>query len=323
MTWQLHSASEFRKYREQWDELNSQGPDSPVLNAAFIVHSLEELASGKEILAVHQDAGRINAMAVLCKSKFGVWDTFQPSQAPLGAWINNSDTSLQDLLKSLSSALPGIALKLGLTQQDPAIYPRPADEGAISTMDYIETARVDVSGSFEDYWSARGKNLRHNLKRQRNRLKKEGIETRLNTIRDPDQVRAAVEAYGNLESVGWKGQEGTAIEINNAQGKFYVALLEDFCNKGQGCIYQYFYNNDLVASDLCIEQAGILVILKTTYNESISTSSPAFLMRQDSFREIFDSKRIKTIEFYGKMMEWHTKWSHDSRIIYHLNFKKF
>ncbi|AKH19703.1 GNAT family N-acetyltransferase [Sedimenticola thiotaurini] len=323
MTWQLHSASEFGNYREQWDELNLRGSNSPVLNAAFIIHSLEELASGKEMLAVHKEAGAIDAMAVLRKSKFGVWDTFQPSQAPLGAWINNSDNDLQDLLKSLSSALPGIVLKLGLTQQDPAIYPRPADQGPISTMDYIETASVDTTGTFDDYWASRGKNLRHNLKRQRNRLKKEGVEPSLKTIRDPEQVRAAVEAYGKLESAGWKGQEGTAIEINNPQGKFYVALLEDFCNKEQGCIYQYFYNDDLVASDLCIEQAGVLVILKTTYNESISTSSPAFLMRQDSFQEIFDSERIKTIEFYGKMMEWHTKWSHDSRIIYHLNLKKF
>lgn len=323
MTWQLHSASEFGNYREQWDELNSQGPNSPVLNAAFIAHSLEELSTGKEILAVHQEEGAINAMSVLCKSKFGVWDTFQPSQAPLGAWINNSDMELQDLMKTLSSALPGIVLKLGLTQQDPAIYPRPADQGAISTMDYIETASVDTTSSFDEYWASRGKNLRHNLKRQRNRLQKEDIETHLNIIRDPKNVRNAIEAYGKLESAGWKAEEGTAIEIGNAQGRFYVALMEDFCTKEQGSIYQYFYNDKLVASDLCIEQAGVFVILKTTYDESISTSSPAFLMRQDSFREIFDSEKIKTIEFYGKMMDWHTKWSHDSRTIYHVNFKKF
>lgn len=322
MTWQLYPASEFGKFREQWDELNRQGVNSPVLNAAFLAHSLDELSSGKEQLAVHQRDGTIDAMSVLCKSKFGVWDTFQPSQAPLGAWINNSDLELQNLLKSLSSTLPGIVLKLGLTQQDPSIYPRPADQGCLSCMDYIETATVDASGSFEEYWSSRGKNLRHNLKRQRNRLKKEGVDTHLNIIRDPKDVRNAIEAYGRLESAGWKGEEGTAIEICNAQGKFYVALMEDFCNKQQGSIYQYFYNDELVASDLCIEQAGVFVILKTTYDESISTSSPAFLMRQDSFREIFDDDKIKTIEFYGKMMDWHTKWSHESRTIYHINWKR-
>ncbi len=323
MTWQLDSASNFGKYREQWDELNSQGPDSPVLNASFIAHSLEELSNGKEVLAVHQNAGIVNAMAVLGKSKFGVWDTFQPSQAPLGAWINNSGIELQDLMKTLSTTLPGIVLKLGLTQQDPAIYPRPQDHGCISTMDYIETATVDATGSFDDYWSSRGKNLRHNLKRQRNRLQKEGIETHLNIIQKPEDVRDAIEAYGKLESAGWKGEEGTAIEISNSQGRFYVALLEDFCNRKQGCVYQYFYDDELVASDLCIEQAGVFVILKTTYDESISTSSPAFLMRQDSFHEIFGNERIRTVEFYGRMMDWHTKWSHNSRTLYHVNYKKF
>lgn len=323
MTWQLYPAGDFGRYREQWDELNGQGPKSPVLDSAFIAYSLEELGSGKEILAIHQESGTINAMTVVYKSKFGVWDTFQPSQAPLGAWINTSGIELQDLMKTLSTELPGIVLKLGLTQQDPSIYPRPADQGCISTMDYIETATVDTSGSFDDYWSSRGKNLRHNLKRQRNRLQKEGIETHLNIIRDRDHVRDAIEAYGKLESAGWKGEEGTAIEINNSQGRFYVALMEDFCNRKLGSIYQYFYNNELVASDLCIEQAGVFVILKTTYDESISTSSPAFLMRQGSFQEIFSRENIRTIEFYGKMMEWHTKWSHDSRTLYHLNCKKF
>jgi len=323
MTWHLHPASEFKNHREQWDALNRQGPDSPVLDSAFVHYSLETLGSGKERLAIHRNSSAdIDAMTVVSKSKFGVWDTFQPSQAPLGAWISNSDYPLQELMKTLSSALPGIVLKLGITQQDPAIYPRPDDQGSISTMDYIETAAVDTTGSFDDYWASRGKNLRHNLKRQRNRLQKEDIQPRLEIIRKPDQVEAAIEAYGRLESAGWKGEEGTAIEIGNSQGRFYTALLNDFCNRNQGVIYQYFYNDDLVASDLCVEQSGVLVILKTTYDESISTSSPAFLMRQDSFREIFDNEAIRRIEFYGKMMEWHTKWSHDSRTIYHVNYKK-
>lgn len=99
--------------------------------------------------------------------------------------------------------------------------------------------------------------------------------------------------------------------------------MEDFCNRKLGSIYQYFYNNELVASDLCIDQAGVFVILKTTYDESISTSSPAFLMRQDTFQQVFNNKQIRSIEFYGKMMDWHTKWSHCSRMLYHVNCKKF
>lgn len=322
MKWQIFTADTFDNHKKQWDDLNFSGPNSPVLNSSFIKHSLKEFGTGKEVLGTYGDDANIVAMTVLTKPKFGLWDTFQPSQAPLGFWLNNSGEDTALLLKSLSKELPGIVLKVGLTQQDPDIYPRPESSNSLSTMDYIDTARISNNVPFEEYWAARGKNLRHNLKRQRNRLKKEGIEVCLRVIKEPEKVEQGIVAYGKLESAGWKATGGTAIAVDNSQGRFYTALLKDFCCNGQGAIYQYFYNNELVATDLCIEQGGTLVILKTTYDESITTSSPAFLMRQDAFEQIFSSTQVKRIEFYGKVMEWHTKWSNEIRGLYHLNFKR-
>ncbi|MCW8975187.1 MAG: GNAT family N-acetyltransferase, partial [Sedimenticola sp.] len=176
MKWQIFTADTFDNYEKQWDDLNFSGPNSPVLNSSFIKHSLKEFGTGKEILGTYGNDDSIVAMTVLTKPKFGLWDTFQPSQAPLGFWLNNSGEDTALLLKSLSKELPGIVLKVGLTQQDPDIYPRPESSNSLSTMDYIDTARISNNVPFEEYWAARGKNLRHNLKRQRNRLKKEGIE---------------------------------------------------------------------------------------------------------------------------------------------------
>lgn len=323
MAWKVYNADKFDNFRKEWDQLNKNGPDSPVYNSAFITYSLREFGNGNERLAVYGDLHNPSAMTVLNKTKFGVWDTFQPSQVPLGAWLTNQKTEVRVLLKELMRALPGLVLKIGLTQQDPAIYPRPDDQGPISTLDYIQTARIEISESFEEYWASRGKNLRHNLKRQRNRLNKEEINLKLKVIRQAELVRQAIADYGNMESAGWKASEGTAISLGNAQGRFYTALLEEFCARQQGCIYQYFYDDQMVATDLCIIQNGVLVILKTTYDESISTSSPAFLMRQEAFEKIFSSGDIRAIEFYGKLMDWHTKWSNESRMLYHINYTKF
>ena len=41
-------------------------------------------------------------------------------------------------------------------------------------------------------------------------------------------------------------------------------------------------------------------------------------MRQ-AFKALFDSKRIQRIEFYGKIMEWHSRWSDEARTMYHIN----
>ena len=42
-------------------------------------------------------------------------------------------------------------------------------------------------------------------------------------------------------------------------------------------------------------------------------------MRHEYFRQIFDGGRIRRVEFYGKVMEWHRRWTDDVRTLYHVN----
>jgi len=35
--------------------------------------------------------------------------------------------------------------------------------------------------------------------------------------------------------------------------------------------------------------------------------------------KLFDEGRITRVEFYGKAMEWHLRWTSDVRTLYHLN----
>ena len=320
MNWKLHPISEFKNLQAVWQTLNRETNSSPLLDVEFIAPLLKEFSDGKELLACFHQNGKVAAMGILAPKNRGAWETFQPSQAPLGAWIHRPETDLPQLTSSLLKALPGFPLALGITQQDPALVPRPSDNGKLETLDYIQTARISVMGSFDDYWNSRGKNLRQNMKKQRNKLEKDGIATRLQVSTDPREVAAAVADYGRLESAGWKAEGGTAIHPDNAQGRFYLSMLEAFCNKGAGRIYRYWYNDRIAAMDLCIEGGDSLIILKTTYDESISSgTSPALLMRQEAFRQLYDEGRIKRIEFYGKVMDWHTKWSDEIRTMYHIN----
>jgi CelD/BcsL family acetyltransferase involved in cellulose biosynthesis len=320
MSWQLLPAKDFGHYRNGWDRQNATGPNSALLHSDFIEPLLQILAQGSERLAIYGDVTDPQVMALLTRPRFGIWETFQPSQLPLGPWLNKAALPLEQLLQQLSRALPGPVLDLSITQQDPDFYPRPEHSVNLSTLDYIVTARIRINGCFEDYWSQRGKNLRQNLNRQRNRLQREQMKVRLETITDPTGVAAAIRDYGELESAGWKAGGGTAIHSDNAQGRFYTALLENFCRRGMGRIYQYWYENKLVASDLCIQQDGMLIILKTTYDETITTSSPAMLMRRDYFEVIFNEGTIHTIEFYGPVMDWHRRLSEETRVLYHINY---
>lgn len=318
MDWSLYPVSEFADWSEQWEQLNHQAGNSQLLSTPFVQPLITCFAPNDAKLALCRDDNSIIAMTIITPEKSTGWSSFQPSQAPIGIWLQHPETSTEELVQSLLPKLPGLKWVFSLTQQDTDLLPRPTDSHGLTSTDYIETACLTTQGDFDEYFSQRSKNHRQNLRRQRNRLEREGIVTRLETIEDPSQVRDCIKDYGQLESSGWKNQLDTAIHSDNAQGRFYTSMLDSFMREGRATIYRYWYNDDLVAMDLAIHDGSTMVILKTTYDESIKTSSPGVLMHQEIFQKLFESDNINRVEFYGKLMDWHKKWTTDIRTMYHL-----
>jgi len=315
--WQLYPISNFDRYSENWDELNQANAQLPILDSDFIRPLIKYFATGREKLAIYRENEKVLAMTIIHRYKLGCWMTFQPSQAPLGCWIQSHRLSMSTLIEELKKELPFPILILSITQQDPNITTRPETTNSLSTLDYITTASIPLTGSFEDYWAQRSKNTRQNMNRQRNRLSRDNIETRLSIITEKSQVAIAIEAYGDIESNSWKKQTDTAIHTTNKQGSFYRELLEIFCQKNKGSIVQYFYNRDLVASDLCIHSERALVMLKTTFDVRMAKTSPAMQMNNELLKKLFLDKPSMVIEFYGKTLKWHEKLSSDYRSLFH------
>lgn len=301
-----------------WDALNADRGDLPFLAAYVLTEALKAFGNGQERLLVGSDAQGPVAMLILWQKRFFEWQTFQPSQIPLGAWVARKELPLLDVARSVQRSLPGFCLILGVTQIDPLLAARAADGGDSVSTDYIKTAWVDVVGNFADYWSGRGKNLRQNMKKQRNKLSAEGIVTAFRCLTQPEEMADAVARYGALESAGWKAQQGTAIHPDNVQGRFYTAILEQAGSRNEGLVYEYTFNDQPVAVNLCVQRGETLIILKTTYDETIKTFSPAFLLLQEALEPLFVEGRIRRVEFFGKVMEWHTRWTENHRTLYHL-----
>jgi hypothetical protein len=117
---------------------------------------------------------------------------------------------------------------------------------------------------------------------------------------------------------------GTAVHAGNAQGRYYRTMLEAFCRRGKGSIYRYWIGERLAAMDLCIEDAGTIIVLKTSYDESLPSSlSPTHLMREEAMRRLFEEGGIRRIEFYGRVMGWHLRWTEQVRTMYHVNYYRW
>jgi len=303
---------------QAWDKLNATRGNLPFLAADAIVTTLATLGEGAERLLVGTFGAEVVAMFLLVPQGKFRWQTFQPSQLPLGAWVADASLPLDDLARSLQHGPLGLCLVLSITQVDPLVAARPTDAPDSQTMDYIDTGWIDIERTFDDYWAARGKNLRQNMRKQRAKLAADGVTLTMQVLRDHADMAGAIERYGKLESAGWKAQSGTAIHPDNAQGRFYRELLEHASLRGEAVVNQYLFDDRVVAMNLCLLRQGTLVVLKTTYDESIKTLSPAFLLREEELQDIYRQGQIKRMEYFGKLMDWHTKLTDKKRTLYHM-----
>lgn len=317
--WTLRTLAEPGTFAADWDRVSMAGSGTPFMQWRYLAAALDHLGAGSVRLACASDGHGPCAAAVVESAGPGRWALYQPSQLPLGAWVARPGCNLATLADGLLHALPGLALGLGLTQLDPLHTPRPADGPRMKTLDYIQTAWVDVAGPWDAFWEARGKNLRSNMRKQRSKLEADGVVLQFDVITGALDMPAAVAAFGRLEAAGWKAGMGTAVDPATAQGLFYIDMLQRFCATGNAQVWQLKFGDKVVAVDLCIEQGGTLVILKTAYDPEYRTVSPAFLLKQEAFKRVFDEGRIRRIEFYGRRMEWHTRWSEQVRTLYHAN----
>ncbi|HHC73073.1 MAG TPA: GNAT family N-acetyltransferase [Thiotrichales bacterium] len=317
--WRVNRLGHFPEIADRWDAINCSAAASPVLESDFVEPLLDSFGHGGVHIAQLGPDNAPLALALVEKRGVGRWATFQPSQAPIGLWVCRPGAEPGMVAEALVPVLPGYVAMLDVTRIDPDLYPRPRDTPRLFPMDYIPTSRIVVEGDYEAFWSARSRNTRQNLKRQRNRLDREGVVTRLEVVTDPLKMEEVVEDYGTLESSGWKGEQGTAVALDNAQGQFYLEMMRRFATRSRAVAFRYWYNTKLAAMDLCVHNGRTMVILKTAYNESLKGSSPGMLMHQEIFEWIFTNRMVAVIEFYGRTLDWHRKWTHDQRSLYHMS----
>ena len=323
MSWKIDPIDELATHERAWSAINSTIGGTPLLDFRFVSEAVRHFSSGHEKIARFERDGSPIAIALLARTSALSWQTLQPANAPIGFIVTSGVVAIGSLLRSLAGALGLQCGMVSITQQDPLLLPRPPDSAHLSTLDYILTPSMDVNGSFADFLASRSKNFRHNVSRQRNRLKPENISTRLEIVTASSAMAQAVADYSGLECASWKGEINSAVRMDEPQGHFYVSLMESFASSGEAAICRYFFNEHLVASDLCLMRAGTLIILKTAYDERCQGYSPAHLMRIDAFSEFFNRSHVKRVEFYGPTTEWHARLTEDTRRMYHVNYYRW
>ena len=301
-------------YADEWDKLNERCFDAhPMFDSRFVDCLLKYFGDGREQLLRLDDQGEIG-LCLLRPSRLGIWSSFFPSQTQAAPVFLNTDKNLP----SIFTALPRWASQIDFLGQDPNFSPvRDSLAKPRRSIDHAKTISINLDGGFDNYWNGRSRNLIKNIKRYKNRIMESGAIASLVCIDAPEEIPAAVVRYGHLESNSWKGREGTAVEPDNVQGKFYAEMMESFAGSGNALVYEFWIDGELAASRLVIANKRMLVILKTAYDESMSSYAPGRLLLYEVIRDAFNRIPGGTLEFYTNATQDQLAWATHQRLITH------
>lgn len=309
MGWELHPAkSAFPTFAGDWDRLNAQLYDShPFFDSRFVGPLLEHFANGKERLCIYRTEGLVSGALILQPECMGRWSSFRPSQAQATAILLSDTSSIYTLLQTL----PNFAWTIELYSVDPRYAPD-FSRSKMATIIFASSHTIGIHPdlSFTEYWDKRSKNIKANIRRNFNRTKKEFLVPVLSELTEHAQMRDGVARFGELESAGWKGAAGTAVAMENSQGEFYSDVLGRFALSNQAAVYELYAGEKLASSRLVISSERMLIILKTTFDETFARFAPGWILLYQLIQKHLEKQTGKTIEFYTnatpEQMEWAT-----------------
>jgi len=324
LRWEVVSLKRSANWIQQWDHFNRSTWDTPLLSSRMLRSALDRFGRGNESFARALRGDHVVAMGVIRPVSAIGWQTFSVSQLPLSALIKSDKEQLESIGTSLLAALPPSAITLSLENLDSYLFAQPAQASRLSVTPHFMTGAINFVGDGSDYFAGRSASLRQNVNRRMRRAAADVGEPELRVLTSEEWVDRFIEIYGATESSGWKGSAGTAVSAEEPQGAFYSDVLKAFARIGEARMFMLNFGGREVAQQMAIEHAGVLYLLKTTYDEAYKPYAPGVLQRmlvaQWAARQ---PKPINRIEFYGRVGEWQRPFVNDGREIFHTTFYRY
>lgn len=314
--WLLESATaEFDRFANDWDQLNRTLYQShPMFDSRFIGALLRHFGTSGTLMAVHRQNG---GMLLLESSRSNTWTSFLPAQ--LQAAPIMLPPQHYAALGSLFRGLPGFPILIDWLAQDPIFSPCPPPSSTAEVHQQAAiTMAIALNDDFENYWALRPKKLRNNIKRYLKRIGENHQTAILQTYTAEADMEAALNRYSDLESAGWKGHNGTAIERDNRQWHFYRDVLQSYAASAQARVYELQLDGKVVASRLAISGGGMLLMLKTTYDEAFKELAVGRVLLYKLLEQEFLQRQNQRIEFYTNATPDQLEWATESRAIEHV-----
>jgi hypothetical protein len=291
------------QYAAAWDALNLQlCGGHPLLGSLAVEAMLRDAGDGSEHLCLYREQDQVQAMCVLKPGAALAWTSFLPPQARLAPTLV-ADPSL---LATLVRRLPGLATRIDLLANDPAIGKVLHGAPRASLQNHARALEIGLSGSFAAYWAARPRPLQRRLRQCELQLLARGIAWRCSAATGDEAIGAALARHAALD----RGASAPQPEQQE--------LVRQMARAGHALVFELWLDDQLAASCLAVRSQDLLVILDARHAGHAGAYLPGALLLRGLVEHAFASAPGAALVFYGDAEPGALAWATAERWIQHL-----
>jgi len=157
---------------------------------------------------------------------------------------------------------------------------------------------LELTGTHDDWYAARfsGRKRQQDRRRSRQAEKRGGA---LELLTAPEAVRGCFERGLEVEALGWKGEQNSAMKSQPETLAFMRDVVDRFSSRGQARLVSLTVEGELAAFLLGFSHRGCLYFHKTGFDPRFDSLSPGRLVLLESIRAAFEEEGLTRYDFLG------------------------
>jgi CelD/BcsL family acetyltransferase involved in cellulose biosynthesis len=170
---------------------------------------------------------------------------------------------------------------------------------------------IPVKEPWETYESTLDKRFRQNLRRRTRRLGEEG-EMAFDINDGSENLAPLLDEGFALESLGWKGRGGTAIDSGRRTSTFYSEIARWAAERGWLRLWFLRLEGKAIAFRLDVNDGIAYYGLKVAHDPAHARFSPGIILQHETVRYAFE-KGLERFEFLGADEPYKLRWTETTR----------
>lgn len=299
----------------EWERLADGASASPFLYPGFVLAWWRAFGDGQLSVATAREDERLVALLPLVQrgrvlAAPANWHT------PEGGVLAASESDASALVADLLARRPR---RLSLAFLDRSAPTTQALGAAIERGGYrlverpLNTAPfLELTGDWESFEQSIPKRDRRPLRRRTRRLAELGTVEWDVSDGSGDDLGARFEEIVEIEAMGWKSEQGTAIRSQPETLRFYREVVEWGAARGWLRMQALRLDGRALAIAFGLQAHGVLHSLKTGFDPEHRALGPGVLLMQDLVRQGFEDG-LTRIELLGDADPYKRMWSSGAR----------